>query len=97
MITFPTTAEAFIADQERIIGRALSEKEKEVTTEWLKAISMSYEDGLKRDRAALEDSLEKMDELIAKRAGSPALQTCLRAARAWMIEAWRQGEESDGQ
>ena len=93
MIAFPTTAEMFIADQERIIGRTLSEKEKAVTAEWVTAFNMSYEDGLERDRAALGDSLAKMDELIAGREGSPALQTCLRASRAWIIEAWKQGAE----
>ena len=99
-IHFPTTPDKFIADQERIIGRTLSEKEKLVTAEWVTAFNMSYEDGLERDRAALEDSLAKMDELIAGQEGSPELQTCLRASRNWIIEAWRQGAErskSDGQ
>ena len=91
MVTFPVAPEVFLADQERIIGRALSGREKEVTVEWLKAISMSYEDGLRQDHPALKDTLAEMDKLIARGEGSPALQTALRAARAWMIEAWRQG------
>ena len=93
MIVFPVTAEEFIADQERIIGRALSEKEKAVTAEWVEAFNMNYNNGLKQDHKILEETLSKMDELIARREESPAVQTCLRASREWMIEAWRQGAE----
>lgn len=93
MIVFPVTAEEFIADQERIIGRALSENEKAVTVAWLENIHCSYEDGLAGDIEALEWTLSKIDELIIKHYENQAIQTFLCGARKWMIEAWRQGAE----
>ena len=93
MIVFPVTAEEFIADQERIIGRALSENEKAVTVAWLENIHCSYEGGLAGDIEALEWTLSKIDELIIKHYENQAIQTFLCGARKWIIEAWRQGAE----
>ena len=56
-ITFPTTPEAFIAYQEQLAGRKLTEHEREVTAAWVEVFNLSYEGGLEQDRAALEDSL----------------------------------------
>ena len=78
MITFPTTPEVFIAYQEQLAGRELPEREKEVMAAWIDVFNLSYENGLEKDRAALEDSLAKMDELLKKREEkSPALNKCL--------------------
>lgn len=93
MIAFPTAPEAFIAYQEQLAGRKLSEREKEVTVTWMEGFNLSYEDGLKQDRAALEDSLAKMDELLKRREESPAVHEFLQAARQWIIYAWEQGAE----
>lgn len=91
MITFPTTPEAFIAYQEQLIGRELTRNERGAVAPWVKGINLSYEDGLEQDRAALEDSLTKMDELIARRENSPAVQDILQVFRRWIIIAWNQG------
>ena len=93
MITFPTTPEAFIAYQEQLAGQKLSEREKEVTVVWMEAFNLSYKDGLEQDRAALEDSLAKMDELLKRREESPAVHKLLQAARQCIIYAWEQGAE----
>ena len=63
-ITFPTTPEAFVADQERLVGRALSEKEKGVTVAWMEVFNLSYEDGLRQDRNTLAKDLDKLAELM---------------------------------
>ena len=34
MIRFPTTPEAFISDQEQLLGRKLAENEREVIAAW---------------------------------------------------------------
>ncbi|WP_294475485.1 hypothetical protein [uncultured Intestinimonas sp.] len=91
MITFPTTPGAFIAYQERLIGRELTDREREVMAAWVERFNLSYEYGLRRDRAALEISLNKIDELIAKREEDPAVRKFLQAARQCINHAWECG------
>ena len=91
IITFPTTQEAFIAYQEQFAGRELTEYEQEATAAWVEGFNLSYKDGLEQDRAALEDSLTKMDELIARRDNSPVVRDILQVFRRWIIIAWKQG------
>lgn len=91
IITFPTTPEAFISYQEQLAGRELTEHEREATAAWVEGFNLSYKDGLEQDRAALEDSLVKMDELIARRDNSPAVRDILQVFRRWIITAWKQG------
>ena len=78
-ITFPTTPEAFIAYQEQLAGRKLT------------VFNLSYEGGLEQDRAALEDSLAKMDEPATKRDNGPVVRNFLRKCRLWIAIAWKQG------
>ena len=91
IITFPTTPEAFIAYQEQLAGRELTEHEREAMAAWVEGFNLSYKDGLEQDRAALEDSLAKMDELTARRDNSPAVRDILQVCRRWIITAWKQG------
>ena len=92
-ITFPTTPEAFIAYQEQLVGRELSEKEQGFTAAWVEAFKFSYEDGLKQDRAILEKDLDKLDEIMARHGDDAIVHKFAEACRAWMIEAWEQGAE----
>lgn len=91
---FPTTPEEFIAYQEQLAGRELSGREREATAAWAESFNLSYEDGLEQDRAALEDSLSKMDELIARRDNSPTVRDILQVCRRWIITAWEQGNQA---
>lgn len=91
MITFPVTPEAFIAYQEQLLGRKMTEKMREATAAWVEGFNLSYEDGLEQDTDALEDSLAKMDELTARRDNSPVVRDILRVCRRWIITAWKQG------
>lgn len=93
MIRFPTTPESFIADQERLVGRALSEKEKGVTVAWMEVFNLFYEDGLNQDRDILVKGLDKLDELMARHENHEGVHKFAEACRAWMIEAWKQGAE----
>ena len=92
-LTFPTTPEAFIAYQEQLTGRELTEHERGAVAAWAECFNLSYEDGLKQDRAALEDSLAKMDELLKRREESPAVHKLLQAAREWIVYAFQQGAQ----
>lgn len=91
MITFPTTPEAFIAHQEQLAGRELTGKRRELVAAWAKVFNLSYKDGLKQDRDALEDSLAKMDELMARRDESPEGREFLMKCSMWIVVAWKQG------
>ena len=91
MNTFPVTPEAFISYQEQLLGRKMTEKMREATAAWVEGFNLSYKDGLEQDRAALEDSLAKMDELTARRDNSPVVRDILRVCRRWIITAWKQG------
>lgn len=93
-ITFPTTPEAFVADQEQLIGRKLSEGEREVTAVWLEVFNLSYEDGLRQDRNTLAKDLDKLAELMARHKDHAGVHKFAEACRAWIMEAWRQGKEA---
>ena len=96
-IHFPTTPDKFIAHQEKLIGRTLSEGEKEATAEWVKAFNRSYRDGLNQDRDALDEDLARVNEFIARHGDNLGIHKFMEACRAWISEAWNQGAESDGQ
>ena len=81
MLTFPTTPEAFIAYQEQLTGRELTERD---------------EDGLEKDYAALGEDLSKLDGLLKKREGRPAVHRYLQAAREWIVYAFQQGAQRGG-
>lgn len=96
MITFPTTPEAFIAYQEQLTGRELTERDRELLSAWAEAFNLSYEDGLEKDYAALGEDLSKLDELLKKQEGRPAVHRCLQGAREWIVYAFQQGEQRSG-
>ena len=93
MIVFPVTPEAFIAYQEQLVGRELSEKEQGFTAAWVEVFNLSYEGGLNQDCDILVKVLDKLDELMARHEYHEGVHKFAEACRAWMIEAWRQGAE----
>ena len=93
MIRFPTTPEAFIADQEQLMGRKLSEGEREVTVDFAEVFNLIYEDGLRQDHAVLNRCLDKPDEFMSRHKDDSFIHQFAKACRFWMIEAWEQGAE----
>ena len=93
MIRFPTTPEAFIADQEQLMGRKLSEGEREVTVDFAEVFNLIYEDGLRQDHAVLDRDLDKLDEFMSRHRDDLLIRQFAEACRVWMIEAWEQGAE----
>lgn len=93
MITFPTTPEAFVANQEHLIGRKMSEGEKAAVAAWVEVFNLSYEDGLNQDLDTLDKDLDKLGELMARHEDNAVVHKFAEACRVWMIEAWRQGKE----
>lgn len=68
--TFPATMEEFMAYQEQLINRPLSEVEREITAEWLPIIN-----------EAVPEDIQVVDELIAQ---FPGHHQFLTAAKVWM-------------
>ena len=89
--SFPVSPEEFIAYQEQLAGRELTGKMREAVAAWAEGFNLSYKAGLEQDRATLEDSLAKVDELIVRRENSPALRGVLQSCRWWITIAWKQG------
>ena len=79
--------------QERLVGRALSEKEKGATVAWMEVFNLFYEDGLKQDHDTLMKALDKLDELMARHENHEGVHKFAEACRAWIVEAWKQGAE----
>lgn len=94
-LTFPVTPEAFIAYKEAGIARKITDNERETLAEWVAVYNQSYEYGKTGDAEALVESVDKIDELISKREGSPALVRVLRSCKWWIIYAWEQGRKED--
>ena len=104
MIRFPTTPEAFISDQEQLLGRKLAENEREVIAAWVKVFNLFYEGGLKQDHAVLNSGSknsgclrrrcpDKPDEFMSRHKDDSFIHQFAKACRFWMIEAWEQGAE----
>lgn len=91
MITFPVTAETFIADQEQLLGRKLAENEREGIAAWVKVFNLFYEGGLKQDHAVLNRCLDKPDEFMSRHKDDSFIHQFAKACRFWMAEAWKQG------
>ena len=90
-ITFPATPEEFIRYQERLVGRELSEREKEVTAAWVDIFNRAHMEGLRQNQTALDDFLARVDEWAGETAAGSAVHRFLLAARWWISAAWEQG------
>ena len=94
MITFPTDVSTFVAYQEQLVGRALSEKEKGLTAAWVEIFNLFYEDGLNQDCDTLYKDLRKFDEFMGRHENDKFVHKFAKICRAWIIEAWKQGKEA---
>lgn len=77
-IPLPAPLETFIAYQEQLIHRSLSEGEKEATAAWVEVINGSVTGEL--DRSTV---LERLDQLIEQSDSGPVLRF-LKSVRRWL-------------
>ena len=90
---FPVTPETFAAHQEKLCGFPIRGKLREITDTWVENINVAYEEGRANDVAGLQNSLDIMEQLIAKNRYRPVALKLLKAARHWVIYAWKQGQK----
>ena len=94
-ITFPTTAEAFIAYQENGAGRKLNGLERDVLTEIAELINISYQEGV--DGRAHTVSLKDVETFIPEQCQedeSPKLARILEIICWWCDRAYMAGKET---
>lgn len=77
-IPLPASLETFIAYQERLINRHLSEGEREATAAWLEVINETVTGELDRS-----DVLEQLGQLIDQSEDGPVLRF-LEGVRHWL-------------
>ena len=80
MITFPTTTEAFIADQEAGAGRKLNGLERDVAAEIADLINISYREGIEGRTHTI--SLENVETFVSEQDQEDTAQKL-----AWLWES----------
>lgn len=86
---FPATLEEFTAYQESLIGRNLSDYEKEITSVWLGVFNDAADGSLE-----VTGAIEVIDRFIAHDK-SPAVLHFLIAARYWILYAAERSRNED--
>ncbi len=94
MITFPVTAETFIADQEKRAGRKFDDFQRELLGEYAELFNLEFGVGMKGEEPSnvLKDTAEsyarkgKLEELE-----KPVLKHFYACVQYWCREAWKQG------
>ena len=97
MIRFPTTPEAFIADQEKMTGRKFAASQREVIGEYVELFNLEFDAGMKglESSNVIKDTAEfyarngKLQELK-----TPWLRHFYACVQHWCDEAYRQGKEA---
>ena len=97
MITFPTTPEIFIADQEAKAGRQFDNFWKEILTEYTEVFNLAYNLGLTGEKPIdiIGDAVKfysqkgKLEDLER-----PAISRIYATAQHWCNEAYKQGKEA---
>lgn len=59
---------------------------------WVPVFNASYLDGLKNDREALEQGVDRMNYIIEQRSTSPVMVKFLETVKIWIVYAWNQGQ-----
>ena len=91
--TFPVSPEDFAAYQEKLLGEPIPDHMRKAMYAWIPVFNESFSEGLENDQEALEKSLSMMDHLIERHSASPILSKLLRAAKRWIVYAWKQGNQ----
>lgn len=94
MITFPVTAEVFIADQEERAGRKFDDFQRELLGEYAELFNLEFDVGMKGEEPI--DILKEHVEFYARKGKleeleKPVLRHFYACVQYWCNEAWKQG------
>lgn len=90
-IIFPATAEKFLAYQEKLAARPLSNNECEVTAVYLEILNDIYREAVEGSTALFETVVRTVKASISKYADNEALGRFMRAFFVWCDDAREQG------
>lgn len=93
-LQFPIAPDDFVAYQEALIGRQLSENERVATSVWVPLFNDAYDAGLKMDDEVLKGFLKKLDQLLEKCENNSTLTRVLTACRGFTVHAFNQGRRA---
>ena len=99
MITFPTTSEAFIADQEKRTNSKLGDFQRELLEGYVEIFNSEFEAGAEgkepldvvKDTAEYYAKIGKLKDLE-----NPAVKHFYACMQFWCREAWKQGAAKSG-
>lgn len=100
MITFPTTAEAFIAEQEARAGRSLNEPERELMETSVDIMNECFHSGRSGGKMPWPESAEGLVDTLWENDMLEEFEKKPFAARyasfmlAWTKDAYQQGQEA---
>ena len=95
MITFPTTTEAFIADQEAGAGRKLNGVERDIAAVVVELINVSYQEGAEgRTHTVSMEGVETFFQEQDREAAFHKLARIWESICWWCNQAYQAGKEA---
>ena len=97
MITFPTTPERFLAEQEKIAGHTFDARMRELIGEYVELFNLDFDAGVNGGEPT--NIIQDTAEFYARRGKlerleDPRLQHFYACVQYWCNEAYRQGKEA---
>lgn len=92
--TFPVSTDDFAAYQEQLMGRSMTNLERDALNVWVPIINDSFHDGQVGDHDTLTESQVYLSRLEMKHKENQTLVRFLQSAQLWILYAWKQGAAS---
>lgn len=89
--TFPVSTDDFAVYQEQLMGRSMSDQERDTLNVWVPIINDSFRDGQLRDQDTLTESQVYLSQLEMKHKENKTLVRFLQSVQHWILYAWNQG------
>lgn len=95
-LTFPLTAEVFVAAQEKLAGCKLDRDLRVITIKWVDILNDVYAEALAGGADFYYGTLEILDNGLLEDANWPDVVQCLNALKVWCCKAHQQGVKDAG-
>lgn len=93
-LVFPTTAEDFAAEQERITGRPTPENGMKIFEAWVPVLNILYDCGTQNDFDFFQQACDVLSQARGRINISPELKHLIDVLGTWAAEAYIQGREA---
>lgn len=92
-IIFPTTADEFIVNQERLIGRQINTDERKITAMYVEIVNDVYQEATSGETSLFSEAVKIARTAIRKHAKNESLTRFMSAFIVWLDEAREQGRQ----